>query len=347
MKERFVAVAARAVFCTFVYYIILPACSVQAASNPIYKDGDTYVELRDAKELKGVSPPFNHPYIIQEDRLKKVLSSISFREKGVFVKKGSKKVFSKAEIRTLASLIADALSKSTANECLYVYSQRERALLHDLKTIFSVFITDEGLNIAFSRVQSRVKDIPRPGGRKGYPSSSKDPTSIKSSGFWELALGEGQSYKEGHRNWLVINLQEKSFDVEPLVSMAEEEVEFDAYGYKTNPIMEERLRRIEEQIGMVSPGGPDPSAGYVSPKEAPAIEEGNLSQKLRDLKELLDNDLISPEDYRYKKAELLKRESQTKKSIPQRLKDLRNLMDEGLITEDDYEKKKKELLDRL
>ncbi|HCN19631.1 MAG TPA: hypothetical protein DIS73_05025 [Planctomycetia bacterium] len=72
-----------------------------------------------------------------------------------------------------------------------------------------------------------------------------------------------------------------------------------------------------------------------------------MNQKFRDLKELLDNDLISPEDYQYKKKELLKRESQTKKSIPQRLKDLRSLMDEGLITDKDYEAKKRELLDRL
>lgn len=347
MRERFVAVVVKAVFYTFIYIIILPVCGVQAASNPIYKDGDTYVELKDAKELKGISPPFSHPYIAQEDRLKKVLSSISFREKGVFVKKGSKGVFSKAEIRTLAPLIADALSKSTASEYLYVYSPRERALLHDLETIFSVFITGGDLNIAFSRIQSRVRDMPRSGGGSMRSYSPKDPTSIKSGSFWDLALGVGQSYKGGHRNWLVINLQEKSFDVEPLVSMSEEEVEFDIYGQRTNPIMEERLRKIEEQIGLVSPSGSAPSAGYVSPKEAPAIEGENLSQKFRDLRELLDNDLISPEDYKYKKAELLKRESQTKKSIPQRLKDLRNLMDEGLITERDYEKKKRELLDRL
>ncbi|MFQ5956340.1 MAG: hypothetical protein ACE5KK_01045 [Candidatus Brocadiales bacterium] len=343
MRRRFVALVVKAVFCTCVYYFVIPACSVLAASNPIYKDGDTYVELRDAKELKGASPPFSHPYIIQEDKLRKVLSSITYREKGVFVKKGGKKVFSKSEVEALPPLIVDALSKSTANEFLYVYSPRDRALLSNLETVFSAFVTGENLNMAFSRIQARVKKMP--GNRKN--SSAREPTSMKGSGFWELSLGEGQSYKEGHRNWLVINLQEKSFDVEPLVSRAEEKEEYDFYNNRTNPIIEDRLRRIEEQIGLGASTGSSPEIRTPAPREPEPAEQDNLSQKFRDLKELLDNDLISPEDYKYKKAELLKRESKTRKSIPQRLKDLRDLMDEALITEKDYEKKKRELLDRL
>lgn len=337
------AEAVKAVSFIFICFV-LPAQGVLASSNPIYKDGDTYVELRDAKELKGARPPFSHPYIIQQDRLKKILSSISFREKGAFVKKGGKKVFSEAEIETLVSLIADALSKSTAKEYLYVYSPRERTLFSDLETVFSVFVTDDDLNIAFSRIQSRSENIPRSGGRRKF-SSSKDPTSMKGSGFWELALGTGHSYKSGHRNWLVINIQEKSFDVEPPVSLAEEEMEYEVYS--SNPVIEDRLRKIEERLGLLPSNSSAPAADYVPPQKPPPAGEENLSQKFRDLKELLDNDLISPEDYKYKKAELLKRESQTKKSIPQRLKDLMNLRDEGLITEKDYEKKKRELLDRL
>ncbi len=345
MTRSFVVAAVKVVLCTFVCFI-LPADSVQAKSNPIYKDDDTYVELKDAKKLKGASPPFSHPYIIQEEKLRKILSSTTFRKKGAFAKKGGGKVFNSKEIETLAPLIADALSKAKANEYLYVYSPRDRVLLTNLETIFGVFVIGENMNMAFSHIQAKSRGVPNPSGIKR--SSLKDPTSIKSSGFWELAQGGGQRYKKGHRNWIVIDLKEGFFDAEPIVSLAEEEEEgeYGFYDY-TDPAMEDRLRRIEEQMGLISPDGSAPSIQTQPTEEPSSGEEDNMNKKFRDLKELLDNDLISPEDYKYKKKELLKRESQTKKSIPQRLKDLRNLMDEGLITERDYEKKKRELLDRL
>ncbi len=345
MRRRFVSVRISTALFTFISFCTLFACSIQAASNPIFKDGDTYVELRDARDLKGASPPFSHPYIVQADKLKIVLSSISYKTKGVLGKKRGRKVFSKAEVETLAPLIADALSKSTASEYLYVHSVQDRALLSDLETTFGAFVTGEDLNMAFSRVKSRTRSMPGRSNRKNRQ-SFEDPTSIKSSGFWDLLPGEGQSYKGDHRNWLVINLQEKTFEKKPLVSLAEEETEYERRS-RTNPIIEERLRRIEEQIGLLSTSGSNPKIHTPVQKGPNPTEGENLSKKFRDLKELLDNDLISPEDYKYKKAELLKRESQTGKSIPQRLKELRNLMDEGLITERDYEKKKRELLDRL
>ncbi len=344
MIGSFADAVVRVLFCTLLYFV-LPAESIQAEPNPVYRDGDTYVELKGAKGLKGASPPFNHPFIIQEEKLRKILSSLSYRQKGILVKKGGRPVFNNREVETLAPLIADALSKSNANEYLYVYSQRDRTLLDDMETVFSLFVEDDDMNVAFSRVLSRAGSVPRTNRRKTF--AEKDPTSIKSSGFWELAHGEGQVYKEGHRNWLVINVRERTFDVEPepLVSFAEED-DFEFFNNRTNPVIEDRLRKLEEQIGLK--GGPAPIASP-PPARGQAADDGteNLSEKFRDLKELLDNDLISPEDYKYKKKELLKRESQTGKSIPQRLKELRNLMDEGLISERDYEKKKRELLDRL
>ncbi|MHC4196395.1 MAG: SHOCT domain-containing protein [Planctomycetota bacterium] len=345
MIGSFADAVVRVLFCTLLYFV-LPAESIQAEPNPVYKDGDTYVELKDAEGLKGASPPFNHPYIIQEEKLRKILSSLSYRQKGILVKKGGKPIFNNKEVETLAPLIADALSKSNANEYLYVYSQRDRSLLDDLETVFSLFVEDDDMNVAFSRVLSRADNVPRTNRKREF--SEKDPTSIKSSGFWELAHGEGQVYQEGHRNWLVINVKERTFDVEPepLVSLAEEEGEVEFFNNRSNSVIEERLRKIEERVGLKE--GSAPVAPLPRAKK-PAADDGteNLNEKFRDLKELLDNDLISPEDYKYKKKELLKRESQTGKSIPQRLKDLRNLMDEGLISERDYEKKKRELLDRL
>ncbi|HLG28958.1 MAG TPA: hypothetical protein VI387_02000, partial [Candidatus Brocadiales bacterium] len=63
MIRPFVVAVISITLCAAVYSI-LPADSLRAESNPIYKDGDTYVELKDAEDLKGASGPFSHPYII-------------------------------------------------------------------------------------------------------------------------------------------------------------------------------------------------------------------------------------------------------------------------------------------
>ncbi len=344
MIGSFIAAAVRAAFFSLIF-IVLPTGSIQADSDKIFRDGDTYVELRDAKKLRGASPPFSHPYIIKEGKLGNILFSLYYREKGILGKKGGKKVFSESEIETLVPLITDTLSKVNADEYLYVYVPRNRVLLDDLVTIFCVFASEGNINLAFSSVRSRSKKIPRSGPRKDY--STKDPTSIKSSGFWELGLGEGHKYKQGHRNWIVINLHEKIFDAGPASPLAEREQEkgFEFYAH-TNPALEERLRQLEERVGIVSSDGS--ISGFQPPEDESSSEEGmSLNQKFRDLKQLLDDDLISPEEYGYKKKELLRRESKSGGSVPQRLKELRDLLDEGLISEKDYEKKKRELLERL
>ncbi len=344
MIGSFIAAVVRAAFFSLIL-IVLPTGSIQADSDKIFKDGDTYVELKNAKKLRGASPPFSQPYIIKEEKLSNILRSLYYREKGILGKKGGKKIFNETEIETLVPLITDTLSKANADEYLYVYVPRDRALLDDLETIFCVFVTEDNINLAFSSVRSRSKRMLRSAPRRDR--STKDPTSIKSSGFWELGLGEGHSYKQGHRNWVVINLHEKTFEATPASPLAEREQEkgFEFFAH-TNPALEERLRQLEERVGIVSSDGS--ISGFQPTEDESSSEEGmSLNQKFKDLKELLDDDLISPEEYSYKKKELLKRESKSGGSVPQRLKELRNLLDEGLISDRDYEKKKRELLERL
>lgn len=308
MIGSFAVSVVRVVFFT-VLCLVLPVSSVQAESSQKYEHGDIYVELKDAKKLKRASPPFSHPHIIPQGKLRNILSSVSYREKGLLLKKGGKKVFNDAEIEALTPLIAEVLAKANEEEYLYVYVPRGRLLLSDLETTFIVFTKGKDLNIAFSRMQSRAKEVPRSNRKKR--SLVKDPTTIESSGFWELMLMPGQTFEKGHRNWIVMNLQEKTFDAEPGASVAGGEGGREEYGFyeRTNPVLEERLKKLEERIGVVSPDG-SISAFKPSPKAKPSPkEEENLSEKFRDLKALLDEDLISPEEYAYKKKELLKRES--------------------------------------
>ncbi|OHC12909.1 MAG: hypothetical protein A3K25_12190 [Planctomycetes bacterium RIFOXYB12_FULL_42_10] len=106
--------------------------------------------------------------------------------------------------------------------------------------------------------------------------------------------------------------------------------------------LDTRLKRLEERMSNAS-----------VPKQlestSPAREirgESKIKIKLIILRELVDDGVISEEDYDYKKAKML-REAMSDMSIKEQLREIKDLQSEGLITEDDYNEKKKELLDQF
>lgn len=315
----------------------LALSDAQAAPRLIYKDNTFSVEIRDVKKLKGIKPEksFSHPYFITEDRLRNILNAIYYQEKGLLKKKDSRRVFGREEIEIVVPPIVEALSKAAPGEDVFVTYSSKRSLLSDLASTFSLFATDKYLNIAFSQVRSTEKG-PGPSFKDWKKGSPEEPTSVSDSSFWELVPGEGQRLKENHKNWLVIEVDNPSFDKKSALVQEEEEPG------PSGPL-EERLKRIEAQVGLAP--GSTPQEELAS-KEEP-YRDKTLTQRLRELKGLLDEELISPEEYEYKKTEILKKDFPKDKTVTERFKELRNLKDEGLITEKDYEKKKKELLGKL
>lgn len=332
----------RVIWAVFLTSLLLHVSTVShAGSTVIYREGTTSIELRDASGLKGLETPFNHPYIISEAKLRNILFSLHYREKGLLKRGASKKVLNQEEIDKILIPMVEALSKARPEEDLLVSLRSSGGLLHDFSSSFTCFVTGGHLNIAFRQLKAKSGDTPT--SKEWKVQAPPEPTSISHSGFWELVSGEGHVLKEGHTNWVVIDMENEAFKKEPtsLVRQRRDKL----YGP-----LEERLRKIEEAVGLTSsdeeqnaPTRDSPGGGI---EQAPP-QEKDLGQKFKDLKKMLDEELISPEDYAHKKAELLKEESSSDKGIPDRLKELRNLKDEGLITEKDYEKKKEELLDRL
>jgi hypothetical protein len=74
--------------------------------------------------------------------------------------------------------------------------------------------------------------------------------------------------------------------------------------------------------------------------------ESKIKNKLTVLRELVNDGIISEEDYDYKKAKML-REAMSDMSLKEQLREIKDLQSEGLITEDDYNEKKKDLLDQF
>ncbi len=86
------------------------------------------------KEL-GHSIQFNHPCKIEENTIANILSSIYYKEKWLFKRKGSFRVFQYREIEKLTPLIAKAFSIATPDKVFSTTSYSERVILTDKKII--------------------------------------------------------------------------------------------------------------------------------------------------------------------------------------------------------------------
>lgn len=307
------------------------------------KAADVSVELRDVSKSRG-EVAFSHPYFITEDRLRTILASLRFREKGALKSKGSKRIFLDRELNELVPRIVESLSKADPHKEVFVSVTSEKTLLRDQDTTFCLFMQGRELNVVFSQVHVTKEEAPSFKGWKTDP-PAQDPTSITGHGLWELVPVGGQGLKEGHKNWLVMDVEDKAF--EPVITTVEEKI-------TPSSLIEDRLRRLEERAGLPSTGKGE-QGGAVSEQSAPAElpkkgtspSDKTLGQKLRELKTLLNEGLISQKDYEKKKLDLLQEEPPQGKSVPEMLKELRGLQDEALITEGDYDRWKAKLLEKL
>lgn len=313
------------------------------SGSPKHKKADVSVELRDVSKSRG-EVAFSHPYFIAEDRLRTILASLRFREKGALKGKSSKRIFLDRELNELVPRIVESLSKADPQKEVFASTTSEKTLLRDQSTTFCLFMLGRELNVVFSQVHVTKEEAPSFKGWKTAP-PAQDPTSITGHGLWELVPVGGQNLKEGHKNWLVMDVEDKAF--EPVIATAEEKI-------TPSSLIEDRLRRLEERAGLPSTGKGE-QGGAVSEQSAPAElpkkgtspSDKTLGQKLRELKTLLNEGLISQKDYEKKKLDLLQEEPPQGRSVPDMLKELRGLKDEALITEGDYDNWKAKLLEKL
>ena len=130
---------------------------VQGPRNNIYNQGKTYIRLEEAKSTKGASKTFlDHPKYINKDMLSSALASIYFKGKGVTGLGKEQNVFLESELLSLTSHIADAFTKASPSQYVLVnsnYNKGKGLLKSEVYTIFGLFISNDKLNVVFSRIQ--------------------------------------------------------------------------------------------------------------------------------------------------------------------------------------------------
>src|SRR3990167_815469 len=173
----------------------------------VYKDGLIIVK-HDELPVKrdGQRIPFNHPYKLTGDFVTKILSDIYYKEKGLFKREKTLKVFQDEEIKKLVPLIVQAFSVATATQAIAVTSYSYRMILSDKKNYCIVFVADHSLNIAFGRIHmfQTFNDIMSE--KKRYLVTRENPAKKRRSSFWKLIPSAGQRLEPGHENWLIIDL---------------------------------------------------------------------------------------------------------------------------------------------
>ena len=182
-------------------------CKLENIQADVYKDGlitvkhEEWPVKRDGQRIQ-----FNHPYKLSESFVTKVLADIYYKEKGLFKRKETLRVFQDAEIKKLVPLIVQAFSVATPMQVISVTSYSYRMILSDKKNYCIVFIAEHSLNIAFGRIHmfQTFNDIMSE--KKRYLTTRENPAKKRRSSFWKLIPSAEQQFEPGHENWLIIDL---------------------------------------------------------------------------------------------------------------------------------------------
>jgi len=251
-------------------------------------DNNTSVEIREELDENGnvIKKNYNHPYYFTAGGLTNILSSIFYTQKNLMLgTKGKQRLYQKAELQVIIPPILSAFSMANDSQDILVFSTVDKVLLADAQSYFSMFISNNELNIVFSDIQNKKSVNDGRAFRKNNKAKFKDPFEVKRSGRWNLIPMEGQRFAPGHQNWLIFDLSSNLFGVAENGS---------SNNANNNPSQtDSRSRTIERKVRT--------SNNFIEKTE----KYQDVRDKLKELKVLSDEGLISDEDYELKKKELL------------------------------------------
>jgi len=252
-------------------------------------DHNASVEIREELDEKGdvIKKNYNHPYYFTGGGLANILSSIYYTKKSIMLgSRNKKQLYKKEELQNIIPPIISAFSMATDSQDILVFSTVDKVLLSDAQSYFSMFISNNELNIVFSDILNKKSISDGRSFRKSNKSKFKDPFDVKKSSRWNLIPMEGQRFAPGHQNWLIFDLSSNLFGV---AGSGNSSNNVDASSLKSGG----RARTIERKVRT--------SNNFIEEKQ----KYQDVRNKLKELKILSNEGLISEKDYELKKKELL------------------------------------------
>ncbi|KKL21974.1 hypothetical protein LCGC14_2440100, partial [marine sediment metagenome] len=285
LRERVFSFMKQYIFLIFISSLLLFSLTFGCSSShpkKTHDHRDVSVELREKLDEKGnvIKKSFNHPYYFTGAGLAYMLSSVYYKGGGYITGKREKMVFQEEELQNIIPPIISAFSMANDSQDILVFSSPHYDFWVNTRSYFSMFITNNELNIVFSTIKS--KKSWRTDGRALQMSTYwrnsnkrifKDPLDVKRSSRWSLVPMEGQRFAPGRPNWLIIDLSSNLFGMAGSDNVSDNSIEADS-----------SVRAIERKV---------------------RTNENVIEDKLRKLKVQKDEGLISKEDYEKRKKELL------------------------------------------
>jgi hypothetical protein len=293
MKRILVLLIISTVFCS--------ACtSTQWVRTPVAKEYDFSVTLEQFAEQGGIGAQIHdQPRAIDLTELKTVMGDLTYTEKaGLMSNIKQSQVFQQTEIDRLAPVLAATLAKADAGQRLRFvsFNQGQTAIFSESRKTEGVVFIDNtgGLNFAFNYINA--KRLPSETSAIYANYAEVDPTKIQSSDTPISATA-------------------------PYLEMRQAEI-----GKPAPMWVAADLDRIKESIRT----RPVPVSKATA--EMPAADA------------LQTDAAVTPAE---KTVPAAVPDVMLKQEVKNKLRYLKELLDEGLITEKDYESKKKELLDKI
>ena len=278
--------------------VFLSACtSSDWVRTTVAKEYDFIVTLeQQPKEGNTALQKYEHPYQTDLASLGKLMGDLRYSEEaGLMSSEKQSPVFQAVEIDRLAPVLADALAKADASQRIRFTSFNQgKALLFTVsrKTEGVIFIESGGrLNLAFNSINS---DRHPSETTAFYANISKvDPLKIKTS---DTPISSIAPYAELHKfetgkqapMWVVANL-EKMKEAISTATVANVEA------------TKEVPPAVVPEAGTMR----TPAEKIAQGQTAQDKLKADIRNKLKYLKELRDEELISEQDYNSKKMELL------------------------------------------
>src|SRR3990172_4353130 len=287
-------------FLWMVFMICLFPCeiNIQAADEIISRKGNSYSKIKELSNRDRVMyGTFNHPYSFSEKEIIEIFSNIYFQGKGIIGYGKTERVFSDADLaHVLAPLLMEGFMQLGPSQYLLVYNSLARPYLKSKHNYFCIFVANQNLYMAVGRIHQELSY--RYSDEENLIKNGiefENPMDVRKGPLWRLIPAAGQSMHPNRENVLTIALvghdggssvREDAAEVVSKKSLPEKRNNKGVYGQTTEDTTP--LNTIEDS----------------SSKQTGAVQQP-LKEHLRFLKSLLEEGLISDENYERKKNELL------------------------------------------
>ena len=293
----------------FLVALFLPACAgTPGGRTPVVQQHEYVVALEDVPENSQTAAlPYGHPLEVDLAVLERLLRDLRYVEKGGLMSREEQgPVFQASEIERLAPALQEALAKAGPRQRIrFVSFNRAEAVLFFVtrKTEGVMFVDKDGrLNLAFNAINvNRQTDETS---TLSYRYSVVDPLTIKSAQTTlvsDLPHIQAHTFETGGAApmWIEANLSRSltGIDESPEPSLEKPEIISPAPAPAPAPV---------PSVPTVQPRDLEPPSETPAPKTV-GMGNDEIRNRLRFLKELQNEGLISEQDYQRKKLELLDR----------------------------------------